>query len=122
MVQEINALQVKGLDFAEDTKVENSVLEGIVELAQAKADAEELVEGLNAEITELNAQVALLKKSGGRFVSPVVEFQKKKYVFQDPKFRLPKAEPTTADAVIERNDSAEIAECIKRGVLVEKEG
>jgi hypothetical protein len=118
MTQKINALKIEGLNFAEDTEVNNDVLKGILSLAQAKEEAEGLLEELSTTNSELTEQVALLKKSGGKFVSPVVEVAGKKYTFQDPKFRLPKAEATSAEEVAARMDKVELAECIKRGVLV----
>jgi hypothetical protein len=118
MTQKINALKIEGLNFAEDTEVNNDVLKGILSLAQAKEEAEGLLEELSTTNSELTEQVALLKTSGGKFVSPVVEVAGKKYTFQDPKFRLPKAEATSAEEVAARMDKVELAECIKRGVLV----
>lgn len=114
----INALGIKGLDFAEDTEVNNSVLEGILVLNKEKEEAEELAEELNAQNSELTERIEKLEKSGGKPVLPEVTVNKQKYVFNVPKFRLPKSDETTAKAVAERSDKDELAECIKRGVLV----
>ena len=152
MVQEINALEIKGLIFDENTEVNNSVLEGILALAKEKntaqdqvaalstelslkdatiadlkaekEEAEALVQELNATNSELTDTVARLKKAGGKPVLPTVTIDKVKHVFAIPAFQLPKCEPTTAEAVAERNNKEELAECVKRGVLVpvKKEG
>lgn len=146
MVEKINALKIEGLVFDEKTEVNNPVLKAILSLAsertaaldqaaklstelrlkdtalavaeQAKVDAEKLAEELNATVSDLSETVAKLKKAGGKPVLPEVTVGKKKYVFAIPTFQLPKQKPTTADEVVERNEKEELAECIKRGVLV----
>jgi malonyl CoA-acyl carrier protein transacylase len=137
--EKINALEIKGLNFPEDTEINNDVLDAILKVGNAEKAAKEKVSSLETELkttkealvaaedvleeltqsnSDLTEEVALLKKSGGKFISPVVEVAGKKYTFQDPKFRLPKAEATSAEEVAARMDKVELAECIKRGVLV----
>lgn len=146
LVNKINALQIEGLVFEEKTEVNNPVLKAILSLAterttaldqaatlstelslkaselaeaeKAKEDAEKLAEELNETVSDLTETVAKLKKAGGKPVLPEVTVGKKKYVFAIPTFQLPKQKPTTADEVVERNEKEELAECIKRGVLV----
>jgi cell division protein FtsB len=126
LIKEINAFGIEGVDIAEDTKQTVDELKLIHKVGSAfSTENKQLVlalEELNAENSKLTATVNRLRKGDKAAAMPEVEFKKETYIFKFPRFRLPKSEPTTADAVAQRMDEAEIKECIKRGVLTIKEG
>lgn len=116
LINDINALGMKGVNVAQDTKNTVAELELILKGAQA-SENEELIEELNAENDRLTKEIERLKGAKGP-VLPRVTVDDQEYEFRLPKFRLPKSEVTTAQAVVDREDEEELAECIKRGVLV----
>ena len=141
IIEAINAQNIKDVNIDADTEITVPVLKLVLKGAESDtelakkdetikglekevAEKDELIDDLSEEIDDLSDQVEKLKSGDKRATLPTVEFEGEEYEFRSPKFRLPKSEPTTAQAVADRGDEEEIEECIKRGALVlkEKEG
>jgi hypothetical protein len=84
--------------------------------ALANNETQSLLDEALEENTRLTEENERLKSGEKGAALPRVTYKKKEYVFNTPKFRLPKQEQTTA--VVAAEDESVWAECIKRGVLV----